>query len=701
MSGKGNDDYVWISPDGKIVPFVNRNNPPDTTQYKNGWLGKGVVLETGMDRKALHIGDWDGDGKADIIGVDKKSGALTVWFTSFDGSVFSFRKQTLGGTWCTQGWGVGLFDIGARFADVTGNGCVDYLCMEPNGRTTGWINNCPKNGNNFNLEDVGQIKFSVDQDRANHKWADSNGDGRADFMLIDKFNGDAKVWTNAGRVPESERANNGGSIVHFVAKADKQYLGSSRGNNMDYPNLGGLGRADQVSVAPATGYGWIWYNTCPGGSGGSGGGGDDGGIAPRDPSLPRYLPSFLPLCAGYDVCDDPDVPLSCEGDTYGQDFGDPTWVPEDGQRVPSYSDLDADERSAVHPLKRRRSERYNDTLDIVQEKLDRELPVDLAKRAGGERRAFGVEWEVQIGLIVQLFFYARGYPGTTHLHDPTNSQPASNNAFRMRDACTSSEIERIDYTTLTPAELAGFDTEHNPDLQFAREFLRTLGTGVLPDGTSTTGNRRIDPTVLEGIWNSRSIPPGVLPNAGSSRYVDSPNEYFMDRFGSQGNRAPMVLCEKRLNELKGRIFNLRPVNPPDFWSQANFDQLLDQSLYDSRSRDDIFRMINMVVGVFRYMNDANIRPLIQNNLNELSLAIGRLEGLFPQDLAGAGAIFRDFYPNWYRMATSDARAWLTARLEQMSDFYTEHRRIAADPLEVARFIDRILSEIIQYVNSPI
>lgn len=400
MSGKGNDDYIWISPDGKIVPFVNKNTPPDTTQYKNGWAAKGVVLETGMDRKALHIGDWDGDGKADIIGVDKKTGALTVWFTGYTGpgGTFSFRKQTLGGTWCTQGWGVGLFDIGARFADVSGNGCVDYLCMEPDGRTTGWINNCPRDGNNFNLENVGQIKKSEGLDRANHRWADVNGDGKADFLWTDKFNGDAKYWSNTGRVPESDRPNQGGSIFHFDPKG-KSYLGSSRGANIHYPNLGGLGRADQVSIQPATGYGWVWYNTCAGG-----GGGDDGGIAPRDPSLPTYDAPFSPLCTfSVPVCDlFPTVPLSCQGDSYGQDFSDPTWEFPESRRVPTYYDLENEERGPLEPPeKRRRSDNilYNETVDIqvVHEP-------DLAKRKGSERRAFAVEFCIAVGFVVQLFF---------------------------------------------------------------------------------------------------------------------------------------------------------------------------------------------------------------------------------------------------------------------------------------------------------
>ena len=175
MTGTGNDDYVWIDPEGRVVIFVNSNTPPDTSRYSVGWDDKGIVLETGMDRKTLHIGDWNNDGHADIIGVTKGSGALTVWLTKYEGGRFYFEKIEQGGTFFLEGWGVGLFDIGARFHDLTGNGCVDYLCMEPNGRTTAYINNCPKDGNAFNLEWVNQVKFSVDKDRANHRFADVNG----------------------------------------------------------------------------------------------------------------------------------------------------------------------------------------------------------------------------------------------------------------------------------------------------------------------------------------------------------------------------------------------------------------------------------------------------------------------------------------------------------------------------------------------
>jgi FG-GAP-like repeat len=127
----------------------------------------------------LHIGDWNGDGRADVIGVDKKTGAMTVWLTSWNNGVFTFAKQTSSNHYCTQGWGVGRYDLGVQFADITGGGCVDYLCLEPNRRVTAWLNECKKSGL-FDLRYVGQVKRAEplgigNIDRANIRYADING----------------------------------------------------------------------------------------------------------------------------------------------------------------------------------------------------------------------------------------------------------------------------------------------------------------------------------------------------------------------------------------------------------------------------------------------------------------------------------------------------------------------------------------------
>lgn len=53
---------------------------------------------------------------------------------------------------------------------IIGNGFPDYLCLDPDGRTTAWINT------NMQFVELGQIKFAAGADRADVRFADINGD---------------------------------------------------------------------------------------------------------------------------------------------------------------------------------------------------------------------------------------------------------------------------------------------------------------------------------------------------------------------------------------------------------------------------------------------------------------------------------------------------------------------------------------------
>jgi hypothetical protein len=94
MSGTGNDDYVFIDHNSNVVLFRNANTPPNTDYM--GWHDKGVVLQLrGIDRKAIHLGDWNGDGFCDVIITDKATGALDVYCAYWDraSDQFSFKPK--------------------------------------------------------------------------------------------------------------------------------------------------------------------------------------------------------------------------------------------------------------------------------------------------------------------------------------------------------------------------------------------------------------------------------------------------------------------------------------------------------------------------------------------------------------------------------------------------------------------------------
>lgn len=80
-----------------------------------------------------------------------------------------------------------------------------------------------------------------------------------------------------------------------------------------------------------------------------------------------------------------------------------------------------------------------------------------------------------------------------------------------------------------------------------------MATGILPSGRQTS-NGRIHYQTLIDNWNARILS-STLPRAGGSQRLYTPNDYFFDRFGSQGNRGPMLLADREMNQFKGRIFD--------------------------------------------------------------------------------------------------------------------------------------------------
>ncbi|KAL5083333.1 hypothetical protein Trisim1_001784 [Trichoderma cf. simile WF8] len=273
MTGSGSDDYVWIYMDGHADStdfFENVHSPPDWGHSIS------ITLSVPGPRVGIHLADFDGDGRCDVIVQDKATGALTLWHNDYDATAkllkFSNQGVKSGSASCTQGWGVGIFDRGMRIADIDGDGRADILCLEPDGRITAWLNTAT------GLQNVGQVKFSEGWDRANIRFADVEASGRADLIHVDKYTGAATLFKNDGYQPNDVDAN-GGSSFHWTNRG-VVYSPIDRGENMHFVNFGGLGRADLHHVWPDKNNAETFFNECPGG----GSGGDDGPIV--DPGLP-------------------------------------------------------------------------------------------------------------------------------------------------------------------------------------------------------------------------------------------------------------------------------------------------------------------------------------------------------------------------------------------------------------------------------
>lgn len=115
MTGSGRDDYVWIWSDGHAAEiFINTKNPP--------WWGNDHKIELNVpsNRVGIHLADWDGDGRCDVLVQDKATGAITPWINQYDrgSKTIRFTRTAPTRATCNTGWGLSIFDRGMRMGDL-------------------------------------------------------------------------------------------------------------------------------------------------------------------------------------------------------------------------------------------------------------------------------------------------------------------------------------------------------------------------------------------------------------------------------------------------------------------------------------------------------------------------------------------------------------------------------------------------------
>lgn len=232
--------------------------PPGTTgQTSLGLIASGV----GAPGADIRFADMNGDGRADYVVVDAKSGALTVWLNGGPNPAASG-----GWVWIPQGpfiaTGAGVPGTNIRLADLNADGKADYIMIAPTGAMSAYLNGGSNSSapNGWVWYPTGQIGGGITSNASDVQFADVNGDGRADYLVVDTTTGAVTCYLNSGGDTSS-----GPGWIATTSFATG--VGAPAGSLVIFADVNNDGHADYLSVNRNNGSVQAWLN---GGMSGSG-----------------------------------------------------------------------------------------------------------------------------------------------------------------------------------------------------------------------------------------------------------------------------------------------------------------------------------------------------------------------------------------------------------------------------------------------
>ncbi|MEV7416585.1 transglycosylase family protein [Streptomyces sp. NPDC089919] len=245
--GDGKSDYITVEDSGAVKVYVNKGG-----DGHGGWQELGQVA-TGLtnDRTRMRLADFDGDGKADYI-VISDSGALTVYLNKGGdgrGGWESIGQVATGTTSRAEQ---------VRFADFDGDRKADYIVTADSGAVTVYLNRGGDGHGGWDAQ--GQVASGLTSDRSRVRFADMDGDGKADYVVI---NGNGSVvpyfnrggdghggWDSPGQVATGLTTDqNQVALADFAGDRRADYLVTKSGGGVEASvNNGGDGHGGWQSL---------------------------------------------------------------------------------------------------------------------------------------------------------------------------------------------------------------------------------------------------------------------------------------------------------------------------------------------------------------------------------------------------------------------------------------------------------------------
>ncbi|KAL4967872.1 uncharacterized protein BDV14DRAFT_197515 [Aspergillus stella-maris] len=247
INGDGRDDYIYLNPQsGNIEACINKLQNEDDEDGKWQWKSIGVISEGhDLNPSQLRMGD-------NFLVVDENTGAVTAWLNTGAKDVPDYYKlgQTASGKTVTENDKV-------AFADLTGNGRVDYILIGESGKAVGFVNRLQEKTllprwlepvtlrEGLDGEDVEQeaihfadITGDVDGDGVtDYFWINENGQG---WGFLDRGNGAEDNWLPRGNIA---RGNHSREEIRMAVltdskRADYVVVNKETGKASWYENLG-------------------------------------------------------------------------------------------------------------------------------------------------------------------------------------------------------------------------------------------------------------------------------------------------------------------------------------------------------------------------------------------------------------------------------------------------------------------------------